>query len=154
MGFAGGAYGGKGSKSVPCALAASLASHFTGGSPAKVRLELNKNLRSLGSRRPHRLDYEVGCSTEGKILGIQAKIYYLQGAFLDFGDMGGLDALMMSLDGMFSLSPSLSLIPLLTLFHTQAPTTLRIGTSRDLSARAILQATHFVADRCSCLELS
>ncbi|QDZ24669.1 xanthine dehydrogenase [Chloropicon primus] len=102
QGYAGGAYGGKSSKSIPCALAASLASHFT-MKPCKIRLELNKNLLSLGSRRPHRFDYEVGCTKDGKINAISGTVYYQQGAYLDFGDLGGLDVLQMSIDGAYNI---------------------------------------------------
>ena len=99
---AGGAYGGKSSKSVPTALAAALASHFT-KKPCKMRFGLNANLANLGSRRPHRFDYEVGCDHSGRINAIVGTLYYLQGAFKDFGDTGGLDVIYMSIDGAYNV---------------------------------------------------
>ena len=99
---AGGAYGGKSSKSVPTALAAALASHFT-KKPCKMRFGLNANLANLGSRRPHRFDYEVGCDRNGRINAIVGTLYYLQGAFKDFGDTGGLDVIYMSIDGAYNV---------------------------------------------------
>ena len=99
---AGGGYGGKTSKSIPCALASALASHFS-GKPCEIRLDLNANLSSLGSRRPHRFDYEVGCDENGKIQAVKGTLYYLQGAYLDRADTGGLNVMYMSLDGAYNI---------------------------------------------------
>jgi len=69
-----------------------------------VRLDLRDNLRSLGSRRPHRFDYEVGCDESGKINAVKGTLYFLQGAYLDRADTGGLNAIYLSIDGCYNIA--------------------------------------------------
>jgi len=100
MNQAGGGFGGKGSRSIPFAMASAIASKLT-SKPVCVRLDLNANLSAAGSRRPHHLDYEVGVDADGRLVAVTGTLYYLQGAHLDFGDVGGLNMIQLSIDGAY-----------------------------------------------------
>ena len=86
MARAGGGYGGKATRSVPCAVAAACASWLL-DAPCVIALPLNDNMAMLGSRRPHRLDYTVGAAADGTILAVTGTVYAIQGCNADLGGM-------------------------------------------------------------------
>ena len=74
---AGGGYGGKGTRSWPVAVCAAVAAQIT-NRPVRIVLDLNTNMRMLGSRRPHRFDYRVAASTDGTLRAVTGTVYMLQ----------------------------------------------------------------------------
>ena len=74
---AGGGYGGKGSRSIPCAVGAACAAWLLDG-PVAIALDLNSNMAMLGSRRPHRLEYTVGAAKDGTIVGVEGTTWSIQ----------------------------------------------------------------------------
>ena len=87
---AGGGYGGKGSRAWPVAVAAAVGAQRT-GCPVRIVLDLNTNMRMLGSRRPHRLDYRVAVDRDGTLRAVMGTVYMLQGAHADLGSLEPLD---------------------------------------------------------------
>jgi len=79
---AGGGYGGKANRSWSVGVAAAVGAHVSRRA-VRIVLDLNTNMRMLGSRRPHRMDYKVGASKDGKILAVTGTVYMLQGAHAD-----------------------------------------------------------------------
>ncbi|XP_045174786.2 xanthine dehydrogenase-like [Mercenaria mercenaria] len=74
----GGAYGGKITRNNIVAAACALAAKLT-NRPVRARQTIQTNLRMMGRRFPHKFVYRVGFDDNGKLLGIDMKIYEGQG---------------------------------------------------------------------------
>ncbi|GFS24807.1 indole-3-acetaldehyde oxidase-like, partial [Elysia marginata] len=70
----GGAYGGKISQTFMVAGMTALAAQVL-NIPVKMRLNLPTNMKMCGKRAAYRLDYTIGLDNNGKLLGIDAKVY-------------------------------------------------------------------------------
>lgn len=100
---AGGAYGGKATRSVPCAVGAAVAAALLGGRPVCIALELRANMRMLGARRPYRFDYEAAADASGALLAVRGCVYMLQGAHADLGSLPSVAELSVALDGSYNI---------------------------------------------------
>ncbi|MEI6385473.1 MAG: selenium-dependent xanthine dehydrogenase [Spirochaetota bacterium] len=80
--YVGGGFGGKEDQSVQhhAALAACLS-----GRPVKLTLERAESTRVHVKRHPMKIDLEVGCDSQGKLLGVRAKVVADTGAYASLG---------------------------------------------------------------------
>ena len=99
---AGGGFGGKASRAVPCALAAAAASKIL-KRPVRIRMEMRTVFTMMGSRKPHHFEYEAGANRDGTVNAVVGTLWYQQGAFLDAGDLGGLNYIQISIDGAYNI---------------------------------------------------
>ncbi|XP_013406957.1 xanthine dehydrogenase isoform X2 [Lingula anatina] len=76
----GGAYGGKITRNSPVAAASALAAYVT-RKPVHIHMSLGANMKMLGKRIPYVVNYEVGVTNDGKLLGIVVT-YYANGGIL------------------------------------------------------------------------
>jgi len=78
----GGAFGGKETQSVPFAAMAAFVA-FTLKRPARVILSKDDDMIVTGKRHPFKGFYRVGFNSEGKILGVESKLFADGGAYTD-----------------------------------------------------------------------
>jgi len=78
----GGAFGGKETQSVPFAVMAAFVA-FTLKRPARIILTKDDDMIVTGKRHPFKGFYRVGFNSEGKILGLESKLFADGGAYTD-----------------------------------------------------------------------
>jgi xanthine dehydrogenase molybdopterin-binding subunit B len=105
MARAGGGYGGKASRSIPCAVAAACASWLV-EAPVAIALPINDNMAMLGSRRPHRFDYTVGVGKDGTIQAVTGTSYAIQGCDSDMGGLASAMDVAFCIDGPCRAAPT------------------------------------------------
>eukprot|EP00656_Telonema_subtile_P016054 TRINITY_DN18458_c0_g1_i2.p1 TRINITY_DN18458_c0_g1~~TRINITY_DN18458_c0_g1_i2.p1 ORF type:complete len:1229 (+),score=349.19 TRINITY_DN18458_c0_g1_i2:15-3701(+) len=98
----GGGYGGKISRSAFTAAAAAAAA-VVSKMPVRIQLDLNANMAALGSRRPHRLAYKVGCKKDGTIVAVTGSYYTLQGRSLDLIRAPAADEIKVAIDNCYNI---------------------------------------------------
>ena len=78
----GGGFGGKETRCMPLIMAAAFAASKT-GMPVRVCLDRDQDMLMCGHRHPFLTKYSVGCTKEGKLKALEAKVYNNAGYSLD-----------------------------------------------------------------------
>jgi xanthine dehydrogenase/oxidase len=78
----GGGFGGKETRTVPYACVAALAA-YTLNRPVSITLDRDVDMSITGQRHAFRVDYEAGCSKDGKLTYLSAQLYNNAGYSLD-----------------------------------------------------------------------